>query len=171
MLGEVLEVLVRCGEYNTAQDVLKEATATPQAILGFLPAQALTTLLTAAVERQDAETAVVSAVIFLYVLCPIVFSHYIPLLCFCLSLSNTYIIQGHPVTPCNSLRLWCCMAKTPATRRQDRWPYKCVPAWPSPHSNGPRLPLWWGLTLSSPQTPPALPHPRQGHRRLRKGQG
>lgn len=58
MVGDVLEVLVRCGEYHTAQEVLREASTAPQNILGFLSAQALTTLLTAAVERKHADTAV-----------------------------------------------------------------------------------------------------------------
>ncbi|XP_045114775.1 protein PTCD3 homolog, mitochondrial-like [Portunus trituberculatus] len=58
MLGCVVEVVVRCGEYQTALEVLREATAAPQAVLGVLPAQSLTALLSAALHRKDADTAV-----------------------------------------------------------------------------------------------------------------
>ena len=63
MLGDLMEVFVHCGCYHTAQEVLGEATTTPHAILGYLPAQALNTLLAAALEKQDADTAVVSTVV------------------------------------------------------------------------------------------------------------
>lgn len=58
MLGELLEVLVRCGDYTTAKEVLGEAANAPETILGFLPAQPLTMLLSAAIEKGDAGAAV-----------------------------------------------------------------------------------------------------------------
>ncbi|XP_063853262.1 small ribosomal subunit protein mS39-like [Scylla paramamosain] len=58
MLGWVVEVVVRCGEYQTATEVLQEATTTPQAVLGVLPAPSLTALLSAALHRKDTDTAV-----------------------------------------------------------------------------------------------------------------
>lgn len=58
MLGWLVEAVVLCGEYQTATEVLQEATTSPQAVLGVLPADALTALLSAAVHRKDADTAV-----------------------------------------------------------------------------------------------------------------